>query len=209
MLFDFTKLSTNNRYKILSYTIVPRPIAWVVTVGANGDRNAAPFSFFNVLTSKPPILGIGVTTHGQNVKDTARHINETKQFVVNLVPAKLINEMNLTAVEFEPGVDELDVAGLSVLPSSMVKPPRIAESPVAFECELYHDHAMESGQHIILGRVLAAHVADEAVINAEKCYIDTLKLGLVGRMDNRYLNTDQAFALPRISLEDWKAGRRS
>jgi len=209
MLFDFAKLPTKDRYKLLSYTVVPRPIAWVVTVGKDGARNAAPFSFFNVMTSEPPLVAIGITTYAGKVpKDTPRYIDETGQFVVNLVPRKLVNEMNVTAVEFGPEVDELTAANLSVLPSTFVKPPRIAESPVALECELFHHHTLEGGQHIILGKVLAVHVADEAVIDAAKCYVDTPKLGLVGRMDNKYIHTDNVFELPRITLEEWQAGKR-
>ena len=207
MFFDFGKLATKDRYKLMSFTIVPRPIAWVVTVGKNGDRNAAPFSFFNVMTSNPPILALGLTTHGRATKDTTRQIAETGQFVVNLVPNSLIDQMNLTAVEFGPEVDELAEARLSVVPSTLIIPPRIAESPVAFECELFHDHALPTGQHIILGKVLAAHVADHAVLDRDKCYIDTLKLDLVGRIADKYLHVDKFFELPRISLEQWVAGQ--
>lgn len=211
MLFDFAKLATKDRYKILSYTVVPRPIAWVVSVGADGSRNAAPFSFFNVMTSKPPLVAVGITSYAGGVqKDTPRHIDETKQFVVNLVPRKLINQMNITAVEFGPEVDELTAAELTVVPSTFVKPPRIAESPVALECELFHHHALEGGQHIILGKVLGVHVADEAVLDFDKCYVDTPKLGLVGRMDNKYIATsDNVFELPRITVEQWQAGKRA
>lgn len=209
MYFDFGQLSTKDRYKILSYTIVPRPIAWVVTVGSNGDRNAAPFSFFNVMTSKPPVVSIGITSHGKNMKDTMRHIEETRQFVVCLVPQDLMVPMNQTAIEFPPGNDELSIASLEVVPSTLVKPPRIAGCPVAFECELFHHHDMGTGQHIVLGKVLAAHVADEAVIDADKAYIDTTRLGLIGRLNNRYIDINAGnLDLPRISLAEWEANQK-
>jgi len=207
MLFDFAKISTQNVYKLLSFTVVPRPIAWVVSLAADGTRNAAPFSFFNVVATDPPVIALGFTSGTPGGKDSARNIIDTGEFVVNLVPNKLVHEMNLTAVQFDPAVDELTEAGLSVLPSSFVKPPRIAESPVALECERYHVHSYPSGQHTVLGRVLALHVADEAVIDAERCYVDTPKLDLVGRLNNRYLLTTGGFDLPRLTLEDWLAGR--
>lgn len=203
-LFDFSKLSTQERYKLLSFTVVPRPIAWVVTLGQDGSRNAAPFSFFNVVASDPPLVVLGLTERHPHGKDTLRHITETRQFVVNLVPRQQIEAMNITAIEFGPEVDELDEAGLSVLPSHFVKPPRIAQSPVAFECELYQAMPLPSGQAVLLGKVLAAHINEEAVLDERKCYIKTEALDLVGRMNNRYLHTQDVFDLPRISVAQWR-----
>lgn len=203
MLFDFAALDTQARYKLMSFTVVPRPIAWVVTLGPDGRRNAAPFSFFNIMATDPPIIGIGITARKPHGKDTSRHIEETGEFVVNLVPHRLIDAMNITAAEFEPGVDELTEANLSVLPSTRVRPPRIAESPVAFECERFQLTKLDSGQRIVLGRVLALHIDDAAVIDPAKCYIDTLKLDLVGRMDSRYVRPDDVFELPRVMAADW------
>jgi flavin reductase (DIM6/NTAB) family NADH-FMN oxidoreductase RutF len=207
MLFDFAKLSTKDCYKVLSFTVVPRPIAWVTSLGVDGRRNAAPFSFFNVVATDPPTIVLGVTANSPHGKDTSRHIVETGEFVVNLVPHKLIHEMNLTGVQFDPSIDELDEASLSVLPSTFVTVPRIAESPVSLECVKSHVHALDSGQFIILGRVLGVHIVDEAVKDAGKCYIDTRKLDLVGRMNDCYVRTTDLYDVPRISLEDWKARR--
>lgn len=205
MLFDFDRVPAKDQYKLLTHTIVPRPIAWVVSLGRDGRRNAAPFSFFGVACADPPVLCLGITARLPQGKDTPRHIRETGEFVVNLVPYAAREAMHVTAVEFTDGTDELSEAGLSVLPSAKVAPPRIAESPVAFECRLMQSTPMPSGHCIVLGRVVAVHVADEAVIDAGKCYIDTLRLDLIARMHGRaeYLRADTAFNQPRVSLQEW------
>lgn len=207
MLFDFDRLETQQRYKLLSFTVLPRPIAWVVTQGTDGRRNAAPFSFFNVMCSDPPLIAIGFTERNPRGKDTPRCIEETGEFVVNLVAYPTLEAMNVTAIEFGDDVDEIAEAQLSVTPSERVAPPRIAESPVALECKLHQMLKMESGQSIAIGRVLVAHVADEAVIDPAKCYIDTARLDIVGRMNNCYVRPQQVIQLPRISVAEWRAAR--
>lgn len=207
MLFDFAKLGEKDRYKVLSFTVVPRPIAWVVTLSGSGRVNAAPFSFFNVMCSDPPIVTLGISASGGHCKDTLRHIEETGQFVVNLVPFSQLEQMNITAIEFGPEVDEVAEAGLTTLPSTFVKPGRIAGSPVAIECERFQVTKMESGQAIVLGKVLGVHVDDAAVLDADKCYIDTPQLHLVGRMNGLYLRTEEVFRLDRLSVEQWAARR--
>ncbi len=207
MLFDFSRLGEKDRYKILSFTVVPRPIAWVVTLSASGRLNAAPFSFFNVMCSDPPIVTLGISASGGRCKDTLRHIEDTGEFVVNLVPSHLLEQMNVTAIEFGPDIDEIAESGLTTVPSTFVKPGRIEASPVALECERFQVTRMESGQAIVLGKVLGVHVADDAVLDAEKCYIDTPKLDLVGRMNGLYLRTDAVFPLDRINVEQWMRRR--
>lgn len=181
--FDFATLSAPERYKLLVSTVVPRPIAWIVTLDPDGQLNAAPFSFFNAFASNPPVVGIGIGSHeADRPKDTRRNIQDTKQFVVNLVSEEMAQAMNITAISFEPGVSELSEAGLDTRPSIHIKPPRIAGSPVAMECELIQivDLGTETG--LVLGRVLAMHVREDAVIDVTKHSIDTPKLGLIGRM---------------------------
>jgi flavin reductase (DIM6/NTAB) family NADH-FMN oxidoreductase RutF len=206
MLFDFSAIPPRECYKLLVSTITPRPIAWVVSQDGKGLNNAAPFSFFNAFAGNPPVVGIGVAPRrpGQ-LKDTRANIQETGQFVVNLVSEENARKMNVTAIEFEPGVDELAEAGLTPVPSVRVKPPRIAESPVAMECELMQIVDLgESG--LVLGRVVAMHVRDEFVLDAEKHYIDTPKLKLVGRMHGTgwYARTSDLFEMARIAVDDWK-----
>lgn len=208
MLFDFSKLETLQRYKILSFTVLPRPIAWVITEDKEGARNAAPFSFFNVLTTDPPLIALGFTERNPHGKNTPAKIAETGEFVVNLVPHSLLEQMNVTAIEFPRDVDELSEADLTVVPSEKVKPPRIKESPVALECRLWQQIPLESGQSIVLGEVLAVHLDDAAVIDADKCYVASEKLDLVGRLNNRYLRTTDVVDLPRITEAEWRARNR-
>jgi flavin reductase (DIM6/NTAB) family NADH-FMN oxidoreductase RutF len=207
MLFDFETLPAQERYKLLVSTVVPRPIAWVVTLDAEGLPNAAPYSFFNAFADDPAVVGIGCGPRPEGSrKDTLANIEATGQFTVCLVPHRLIHEMVATATEFPPEVDELAEVGLTQAPSAKVKPPRIAESPVAMECETFQ--LIRAGHHtIVLGKVLAMHVADEAVMDAAKHYIDTPKLDLVGRMHGRgwYARTTERLEVPRLTVADWEA----
>jgi flavin reductase (DIM6/NTAB) family NADH-FMN oxidoreductase RutF len=206
MLFDFKEIPGNECYKLLVSTITPRPIAWVVTQSAEGLLNVGAFSFFNAMSGEPPVVAIGVGSYKPGrPKDTRVNIRETGQFVVNLVSEENAQQMNITAIEFDYGIDELQQAGLTPLPSARVKPPRIAESPVSMECELMQIIEVGDGG-IVLGRVIAMHVRDEMVLDAAKYYIDTPKLKLIGRMHGRgwYARTADLFEMPRIPVGDWK-----
>lgn len=210
MLFDFSQLPPGEGYKLMVNTIVPRPIAWVVTKSEQGVVNAAPFSFFNAFSGHPPILGVSVgdSPRGPGDKDTLANIKAIGQFVVCLVSESTAHAMNVTATDMPPEVDELAEANLTAVPSALVKPPRIAESPVAIECETFQ--LVELGSNtLVLGRVLAMHVRDDCVLNAEKHYIDTPKLELIGRMHGRgwYAKTTDRLEIRRISLADWAANK--
>lgn len=207
MLFDFASINADNVYKLLVSTVVPRPIAWVTTLDAEERVNAAPFSFFNVMCSDPPVVCIGIGPKKAELKDTGENIRRTGQFVVNLVSEETAQAMNITAIDVDPGVDELAMARLTPIASTTIKPPRIAESPVALECERLA--VVELGNHraVVMGKVLAMHVRDDCVLDPAKCYIDTPKLGLIGRMHGRgwYARTSDRIEIPRISVADWKA----
>jgi len=206
MLFDFETLAPTIRYKLMVSTIAPRPIAWVVSQDARGALNAAPFSFFNAFSSDPPVVGIGIgrRTSGR-AKDTGANIRQTGEFVVNLVSEETASAMNVTAIEFESEVDELVEAGLTTIPSVHVKPPRIAESPVALECALLQFVELAPNSGIALGRVLAMHVRDEVVLDREAGYVNTPALKLIGRMHGTgwYARTSDLFDLPRIPVKAW------
>jgi flavin reductase (DIM6/NTAB) family NADH-FMN oxidoreductase RutF len=207
MLFDFATISAKDRYKLLVSTVVPRPIAWIVSQDLKGELNAAPFSFFNAFAGDPPVVGIGIGSHDHaRPKDTRRNIHDTKQFVVNLVSEETTEAMNITAIEFEHGVNELSQAGLTAVPSLHVKPPRIAESPVSMECELLQIVELGPESGLVLGRVLAMHVREDFVIDRARHHIDTPKLKLIGRMHGSgwYVRTSDLFSIDRISREAWK-----
>lgn len=206
MLFDFASLPPQDCYKLLVSTVVPRPIAWVVTQDPGRVLNAAPYSFFNVLSGNPPLVAIGIGGREPgDAKDTGNNIRRLQQFVVNLVDYARAEAMNVTAIDFPAGVDEIAQAGLHTVPSTHVAPPRIAESPVALECERFASLEIGPERVLVLGRVLALHVRDDAVLDRERCYIDTPKLDLVGRMHGAgwYARTTELFEVKRIPLEDW------
>lgn len=200
MEIDFETLAPDDRYKILTSTIVPRPIAWITTISKNGVRNAAPFSFFNAMSKTPPIIAVGIQANADgSIKDSARNILETEEFVVNLVPRSLTEAMNLTSVDAPSEVDELSLTNIETLASIKVRPERIAASPVAFECRLHTPIEVAKSQLIVLGEIVHAHVADAFVLDAEKYYIDTPTLNLVGRLHGRgwYTTTSDRFQMER------------
>ena len=206
MLFDMKDLNPQDVYKLLVATVVPRPIAWITTQDVDGSLNAAPFSFFNAMSGNPPVVCFGIGGRGPgDAKDTGNVIRRTGEFVVNLVSNELAEAMNITAIDFDAGVDELKEAGMTAAPSLRVKPPRILEAPVSMECERLVIVDVGIDRSVVLGRVLAMHVRDDCVMDAAKCYIDTPKLDLVGRMHGRgwYARTTDLFELPRIEVDEW------
>ncbi len=206
MMFDIAAIPPEEGYKLLVSTVVPRPIAWVTTMDKAGVVNAAPSAFFNAVASTPPIVAIGIGPKGSGVKDTGENIRATGEFVVNLVSEATAEAMNITAIDFPAGHDELVEAHLTQAPSSKIKVPRIAESPVSFECRT-HTIVPVGGHAVVLGEVLAVWVADDCVLDAAKHYIDTPKLGLIGRMHGRgwYARTTDRMLMDRIALADWEA----
>ncbi|MBN8918109.1 flavin reductase (DIM6/NTAB) family NADH-FMN oxidoreductase RutF [Xanthobacter flavus] len=207
MIFDFAHLRGAERVKLLSATIVPRPIAWIVTQEEGGALNAAPFSFFNLFSGDPPVICVGIGGRSGGLKDTARNIERTGEFVINLVSEGLAQKMNVTAIDFPPGVDEVLQAGLSVAPSIKVKPPRIADSPVAFECIRLFAKEIGAGRSIIAAEVVAAYIRDDAILDAERCHVDTPRLKLIARMHGggQYVRCSDVFEMKKIELKDWSA----
>jgi flavin reductase (DIM6/NTAB) family NADH-FMN oxidoreductase RutF len=207
MEFDFSQLKPQERYKLLTALVVPRPIAWVTTLNRDGSVNAAPFSFFNAMGSDPGLLVMSVGNHEPTrPKDTAANIKRTGFFVVQMVSEELAERMNLTATEFPEGVSEVEVAGLELAPSRHVPVPRIAQAPAGFECRLHS--VLEIGRNrLIIGEVLGAFVHDAFVADAHRQHIKTEALHLIGRMHGPggYTRTREIFVLPRLSYEEWRA----
>lgn len=154
-------------YFLLRDSVVPRPIAWVSTVSPDGVSNLAPFSFFNVVSPSPPMLGFSCGPRGDDhggawiPKDTYVNIAATREFVVNIVPEHLMDEMVRTAADLSPGDSEFRDAGLEEAPSTVVKPPRVARAPIAYECRL-HDILDVGANRWITGSVEHVHI-DESV----------------------------------------------
>jgi flavin reductase (DIM6/NTAB) family NADH-FMN oxidoreductase RutF len=200
VFFDFTTLSARERYKLLLATVVPRPIAWVVTLDRDGRLNAAPFSFFNAFATDPPVVGIEIGSYDSGrPKDTRSNIQESGESVINLVCEEMAQAMNITAIGFAPGVSELAEAELETRPSMRIRPPRIAGSPVAMECEVMQIVDLGADTGLVLGRVLAMHVREGAIGDRAEVYFDTPGLNLISRMHgNWYARTSDLFSMERI-----------
>lgn len=172
-------------YKLLTNTIVPRPIAWVSTIGLDGDLNLAPYSFFNAISSKPATLMIAVARKPNgDKKDTHKNIEETKQFVVNNVSESSFDQMVSSAAIYEYGVSEFEKVGITPIPSKLVKPPRVKESLISFECSLYRiidiDDNGEVNSSIIIGKIEGIHISES--VYGEDGRIDPAKLSPIGRL---------------------------
>jgi flavin reductase (DIM6/NTAB) family NADH-FMN oxidoreductase RutF len=194
--------STENAsvYKLLIGSVVPRPIAFVSTINTEGAFNAAPFSFFTVASSNPPVVvfTVGNRARPDPRKDTLRNITTARDFVVNIVSEEFGPKMNLCAGDYPPEVDEFEVSGLTPVPSDLVKAPRIAESHINMECRLLYTIAMSNlinGGNLVLGEVIRFHI-DDAYLNNYR--IDQDKLRAIGRMaGNSYTRTQDRFDMIR------------
>jgi flavin reductase (DIM6/NTAB) family NADH-FMN oxidoreductase RutF len=197
--FDLTKLPQADAYKLLTSVIVPRPIAWIVSVDCSNSVNAAPFSFFNIVASDPPMVAVGFSGgHDSREKDTLANIIALGEFVVNMVPEELVEAMNITAVDAPRGVDETRLAGLDLAPGSAIRGFRIVDSPAALECKLYQ--VLRPGiSTICLARIVYVHVRTEAFTNLSRLHVDGAKLQLIGRMQSpsSYTRTRDTFQVVR------------
>ena len=184
MLLDFTTMDRRTAYFWMASTIAPRPVAWVSSQDAKGRTNLAPYSFFQMITPQPPTLMICPQQNSDgSLKDTARNIRDSGEFVVSLVPFALVDAMNATSFAFDTGTSEFERVGVMPAASHLVKPPRVQGAPMSFECRLssFTLHPAESPSCVIvLGEVVAAH-ADPSIVGSDGI-IDPAKLDLVSRM---------------------------
>ena len=211
MHFDLAAIPASEASKLLVSMVVPRPIALVTTVDAAGRVNAAPFSFFNAVSSRPPVVVLGISPgDGDDYKDTERNIRDSGEFVVNLVDEALAERMNICAVDFPTEIGELDMAKLTAAPAAECRAPLIAEAPVSFECRRITGLSLGSRSTLEIGRVIHIHIRDD-LVDPEKYYVQTDKMRLVGRMHGRgwYARTSDLFLLDRMSHADWQAGKRT
>lgn len=193
-------------YRILLGSVLPRPIAWVSTKSNYGVDNLAPFSFFNAVSAKPPLLAFAPALHAVAepdsnkgvAKDTLRNIKENGEFVVNVVSFDLREQMNASSANYDPDISEFDQTGLTRAPSSMIKPPRVAECKVSFECRLYkllEFGDLPSSGNLVIGSVLCVHLDDSVYRDG---YIDTASLDPIARMEgNWYCSARDRFRMER------------
>jgi flavin reductase (DIM6/NTAB) family NADH-FMN oxidoreductase RutF len=195
MHIDFAQLTEYQRYKLMASLIVPRPIALITTLSPTGVVNAAPFSMFNMLGEEPPIVMVSINRlqDGQ-LKDTAGNIERTKEFVVHLTDEAMAEQMHRCGDRLPADVSELDAVGLTTLPSTAVKPPRIAQAPVAFECTLWETLQTDSRQ-IFIGQVRWLHARD-GLIDTETWRVRLQDYFPVARFGaSYYVTTRDRFAL--------------
>jgi flavin reductase (DIM6/NTAB) family NADH-FMN oxidoreductase RutF len=206
MNFSPSDLPHKELYNLILNAVGPRPIAWVSSLSASGQPNLAPFSFFNCVCVSPPLLAFAVglrppkqaNSTGGEPKDTLRNIRETKEFVISIVTYDLAEAMNRTSGEYDASINEFDLAQIASAPSQVVKAPRVAASPVNFECRLYQilDFSpAPTGSSLVIGEIVSIHV-DEAHMKDGK--LDRDSLDLIGRMGGiQYTRTKQRFEMVR------------
>ncbi|WP_328917534.1 MULTISPECIES: flavin reductase family protein [unclassified Streptomyces] len=200
MRIDFDPGQTDSRafYRLLTSVVVPRPIAWVSTTSAAGTDNLAPHSFFTVSCVSPPVVQF--TSVGR--KDSVRNVEETGQFVVNLAPEHLFEQINATGTPFPRGVSEFDEVGIAREPSLKVRPPRVAASPVALECEL-HSTLRLGDSTVVFGRVVHVAVSEAAIVDGRPDVRHLRPLSRLGR--NEWGTLGDILEINRIPLEEWPA----
>jgi flavin reductase (DIM6/NTAB) family NADH-FMN oxidoreductase RutF len=198
MELDLEKEFADRAYPILASLVTPRPIALVTTLSPDGRINAAPFSFFNLLGASPPICAFAPGDREDGTpKDTARNVRAVHEFVVNLVDEALAGAMNRCAASLPYGENELTYAGLTTAPSTCVRPPRIAESPVNLECVEWGTLQI-GGNRVVIGLIKRVHLRDE-LFDVENRRVRSEKLHTIGRMASPhwYCKTSERFEMIR------------
>lgn len=205
MQFRMADLAPRQRYKLLIALVVPRPIAWVTSEDRDGIVNAAPFSFFNVFADDPPLVVIGIGGRADGgLKDTARNIEATGEFVVNMVDEAIAEAMNVTAIDFPPEKSELEPAGLTLAASSIVRPPRLAEAPAALECRNHTTLLIGSDRRLVVGEVMAIHARD-GLVDPATHRVDFDAWHPIGRLHGDfYCRTDEVFRMDRETYAAWR-----
>ncbi|MFH9826636.1 flavin reductase family protein [Streptomyces bobili] len=197
MIIDSADLDAQSAYKLLIGSIIPRPIAWVSTLSTEGVGNLAPISFFTVVGRKPPRVSLSFQprSDGTTLKDSFVNIRDTGEFVTNMATLPQIDQLNRTAFEFEPDVDEFDAVGLEKEPSVAVKPPRIKGAPIAFECTVEHIFSSPDGlNNAVWGNVVRFYIRDDLYMPGGR--IDFGAIAPVGRLAAEYTVVNNAFETP-------------
>lgn len=206
---DFTKLAPEDRYRLLTNFIGPRPVALVTTQDAEGRRNAAPMSFFNVFGHDPAILALGIQPRlDGRMKDTVANIRRSGEFVVHVVDKDLVDAMLITGLGVEPEVDEFDLADLESLPATQIKAPRIKGAACAMECRV--ERIIDWPKRaMILGEVIHMHIRPDC-LDAEGRYVDPSIYQPIARLHaDNYVTSDNQHVWPAARLEDVLAAKKA
>jgi flavin reductase (DIM6/NTAB) family NADH-FMN oxidoreductase RutF len=209
---NLSELSAGQRYHVLSSLVLPRPIAWVTTLDEDGQVNAAPFSYFQLMGENPPlvVLGIGKRADG-SAKDSFRNIRRSREFVINIVTEANAAMMNLCATDFPPGMSEVTTLKLATEPSVLVKPPRLSIAPAHLEGRELQTLLVGNNQ-VVMGELLMVHVRDE-FIEKEGLHVLTEKMGVIGRLQGGagggYTRTSDTFHMKRLTYGEWLERQKS
>ncbi len=197
MILDPESQAAGAVYRFLISVVVPRPIAFVSTVGGHGF-NVAPFSYFMPITSRPPLLGISIAWRDGGPKDTLRNVRETGDFVINIVPESLAERMVAASGDWPAESDEFQVAGLTPVPAERVKSPRVAECPVHLECRLFQE-VLLGDSTLVVGQLVLAHVDDALLTDGR---VDPRRLRALGRLgSNQYATLGEVLEIDRPKIE--------
>ena len=179
MHFNPDDLEYSAVYKLLTGSIIPRPIGWISTIDKNGINNLAPFSYFNAVGEDPPHVMFSTVRSKNTNKDTLNNILANGQFVVNMVTEDLVEQMNMTSQVVDADIDEFQLAGLTPIASVKIKPMRVAESKITFECEMVHHYFLENhkngGACVIIGRIAMMHFDDSVLLDNYKINLENYK----------------------------------
>jgi flavin reductase (DIM6/NTAB) family NADH-FMN oxidoreductase RutF len=197
MEYDPENLSPRERYKVLTSFVLPRPIAWVTTVGPTGVVNAAPFSFFNVFCESPPICMFAINQRPDGrLKDTLVNIQRTNEFVVNIADEPLARAMHESSGDFPPNVSEPNYLGLKLAPSNRIAVPRLADTPWAMECRTWKIMNVNDDRYFIMGQGINFYIRDE-LWDREAMRVHMERYHPMGRMfADRYCRTDDRVIFP-------------
>jgi flavin reductase (DIM6/NTAB) family NADH-FMN oxidoreductase RutF len=201
MEFNPDTLEASAIYKLLTGSVIPRPIGWISTIDEKGINNLAPFSYFNMIGDDPPHVMFSTRRDNNTNKDTLNNVLANKQFVVNMVTENLVEQMNATAQIVAAEVDEFQLVGVTPIPSTKVKPMRVLESPIQFECEMVHHYFLENhkqgGSCVVIGRIVMMHFDENVLSENYKINLEAYKP--VARLaGSNYSKIGEVFSIKRI-----------
>lgn len=180
---DACDLASEMAHRLIIGCVAPRPIAWISTQDEHGHVNAAPFSSYNFVSSEPPMLAVQIALRNGAIKDTARNIRQTAEFVVNVATEDNMEAMHRSARDYPAEISEPTEIGIALLPSTFVRPPRIAISPVQMECRLHKIVELSQDSSLFIGQVLTFHLSSHIY---DGRVVDTVKMRPLGRLGGPY-----------------------